>query len=158
MPSKIRLDVHQIQAVNIGLYRTAFDKIVNLSGFEIRPADQSGCVWEFQRPDSGGPGRLLHVEAFLSGGGVTMSVEGTAYMITRQHFTLALAFPSAPRNMWLNESNHKVLPKDDESSLPPGWPPELVAKVIRSRFRRVVIIDESFLLRKIGLRAPLSLR
>jgi hypothetical protein len=158
MPSKTRLDVHQIQSVNIGLYRTAFDKIVDLAGFQIQPTDQSGWVWEFQRPDSGGPGRLLHVEGFLSGGGVTISVEGTAYMITRQHFTLALAFPSAPRNMWLSDSNHKVLPKDDELSLPAGWPRELVAKVIRSRFRKVVIIDESFLLQKIGLRTPLSLR
>ncbi len=75
-------------------------------------------------------------------------------MITRQHFALALAFPSPPHTMWLTDANHKILPREDVSFLPAEWPREMVKKVIRLRFRKIIIIDESFLLRKIGLRTP----
>ena len=158
MQRKTRLDVHQIQAVNLGMFRSAFDRIVELSGFQMQPGDNTGCVWNFQHPESGERGRLLHVEGYLGKGGINISVNGMAYLITRQHFTLALAFPSAPRTMWLTDSNHKVLPNGGEKQFPAEWPKEMIKRVIRSRFRKVVIIDESYLLQKIGLRTPASLR
>lgn len=154
MQYKTRLDVHQIDSINLGMYRSPFDKIVDLGGIEVAPVDQSGYVWKFTHPASGEKGRLLHMEGYLGDQPVVISARGMAYMITRQHFTLALAFPSPPRGMWLTDSNHKILPREDLSFLPPGWPREMIKKVIRLRFHKIIIIDESFLLRQIGLRSP----
>lgn len=154
MQYRTRLDVHRIDSINLGMYRSPFDKIVDLGGILIEPADQSGNVWKFAHPASGEKGRLLHVEGYLGERGVVMSGRGMAYIITRQHFALALAFPSPPRGIWLTDANHKVLPRDDVSFLPSEWPRGMIKKVIRLRFRKIIIIDESFLLRQIGLRSP----
>lgn len=154
MQYKTSLDVHQIESINLGMYRSPFDKIIDLGGIQIEPADRSGYVWKFDHPGSGEKGRLLHMEGYLSERGVVISGRGMAYMITRQHYTLALAFASSPRRMWLTDSNHKILPREDVSFLPPEWPREMIKKVIRLHFRKIVIIDESFLLRQIGLRSP----
>lgn len=154
MAQKTQLDVHQISSVNLGIYRAQFDRIVELGGIRIQPTDETGCIWKFAHPDSGERGRLLHVEGYLGGNGVVMSGRGMAYLITRQRFALALAFPSAPRTMWLTDANHKKLPRDDESLLPGGWPQEMIKSVIRLRFRKILIIDEAYLLRQIGLRSP----
>ena len=154
MQYKTRLDVHQINSINLGMYRTPFDKIVDLGGIHVEPADRSGYVWKFAHPGSGEKGRLLHVEGYLGEQGVVISGRGMAYMITRQHYTLALAFPSPPRGMWLTDANHKILPREDDSFVPAEWPKGLIKMVIRLRFRKIIIIDESFLLRQIGLRTP----
>ena len=155
---KNRLDVHQIDSTNLGLYRDSFDRVVELSGFQLQPVQGSGYIWEFQHPPSNERGRLLHVEGFLRDSGMAMSVKGTAYLVTRQDFTLALAFPTSPRSLWLTDGKYKVIPKDEERAYPSAWPHEMVAKIVRSRFRKVVIIDESYLLRMIGLRTPLTHR
>ncbi len=158
MVRKNRLDVHQIDTTNLAVYRDSFDRVMELSGFQLKPVPGTNFVWEFQHPPTSERGRLLHVEGYLRDGNVSMSVNGIAYMITRQDYTLALVFPTSPRTVWLTESNHKVLPKDGQKAYPATWPKELVAKIIRFRFRKLVIIDESYLLQLIGLRAPLSHR
>jgi hypothetical protein len=127
---------------------------MELSGFRLKPVERSNCIWEFQHAESNEKGRLLHVEGFLSDGLLSMSVKGTAYMITRQDFTLALLFSSPARTMWLSQANYKVLSKDDPKVCPAEWPKEMIARVIRARFRTVVVLDEAFLLEKIGLRPP----
>jgi len=58
------------------------------------------------------------------------------------------------RAMWLNQSNYKVLPKDTPNLCPEEWPREMVARIIRARFRTVLVLNEAFLLEKIGLRPP----
>ena len=149
---KNRLDVFPVHATNLGVLRDPFDKVVELSGFQLKPVGNSHCIWDFQHAESQEKGRLLHVEGFLGGGLVSMSVSGTAYMVTRQDFTLALLFSSQPRGMWLNDAKYKVLPKDESKFFPPEWPKEIISRIIRARFRTVVILDESVLLKKIGLR------
>lgn len=151
---KSRLDVHHVQSTYIGIYREPFDKVMEISGFRLKPVERSNCVWEFHHPGSNERGRLLHVEGFLTEELVSMSVKGTAYMVTRQDYTLALLFSSPARAMWLSQSNYKVLPKDGAGICPEEWPREMVARVIRSRFRTVLVLDEAFLLEKIGLRPP----
>lgn len=154
MQHKTRLDVHRINSVNVGIYRAKFNQVVDLGGIKLVPDDRTGCVWQFSHPGSGERGRMLHVDGYLGDNSVVMSGKGMAYMITRQQFALALAFPNSPRTMWLTEGNHKILPKNDVGMFPPEWPREMIKSVIRLRLRKIVIIDESFLLRQIGLRTP----
>lgn len=152
MLRKNRVDVHNVQSTNLGIYREPFDKVVELTGFRLTPVQNSHCIWDFQHSESNEKGRLLHVQGFLAGGMVTMSARGTAYMVTRQNFTLALLFSSPPRGMWLSEEKFKVLPKESSRAYPPDWPQDLISKIIRARFRTVVILNEAALLEKIGLR------
>ncbi len=63
--------------------------------------------------------------------------------------------PGAPRRIRLSETRHRVLPKDGKRVWPAHWPEELVARVIKVRWRTVVILDEGYLLRRIGLRGAL---
>ncbi len=147
-----RIDVHPVQSTNLGVVRESFDKVVEFSGFQLKQVEHSHCIWDFHHPESNEKGRLLHVEGFFAGGLISMSVRGTAYLVTRQDFTLALFFSSRPRGMWLNEERYKILPRQAGKSFPPEWPLAMVSRIIRARFRTVVILDEAALLEQIGLR------
>ena len=149
-----KIDIHQIQSVNLGIIRTPFDRVMEVSGFSVRPVEGDASVWDFHHTASGEKGRLLHMEGFLGKRPVAVNGRGQAYLITRQGFTLALMFPSAPRRMKLNQANFKVLPPIAGKHYPQAWPAEMVSKVIRSRFRTIVLLDEAYLLKKIGLREP----
>ena len=152
MPPRNRLDVYNIQSVNVAIFREAFDRVVELTGFQLQPVKDSTYIWDFQHPETLSRGRLLHVEGFLREGLISMSNRGTAYLVTRQEYSLALVFPTAPRGMRLNKTSFKVISKEDRKAYPSGWPERAVAQVIRSRFRKFVILDEAFLLEIIGLR------
>lgn len=152
MLRKNRLDVFPVHNTNLGVLRDTFDKVVELSGFHLKPVENSHCIWDFQHAESQEKGRLLHVEGFLGAGLVSMSVRGTAYMVTRQDFTLALLFSTQPKGMWLTEAKYKVLSKEQPKLFPPEWPKEIISRIIRARFRTVIILDESVLLKEIGLR------
>ena len=151
-----KVDIHQIHSINLGLNRESFERVVDLSGFLLTPFGDTHYIWDFQHPETGEQGRLLHVEGFLGGGGVSFSVKGQAYLITRQGLTLALLFPISSRRKILNPAAYKIIPKTKKKIIPVSWPLEMVSKVIRSNFRQVVIINESFLLEKIGLKTTKS--
>ena len=148
-----RLDIHQIQTANLGIFRESFDRVAELPSLNLRPVEESICIWEFDCPQTGERGRLMDVDGFLSNGRVSLSVAGMAYLITRQGFTLALLFPAHPRRVRLTETNYKILPNEDRNAMPPHLPRDLISQVIRHRFRKILIVDQTYLLSKIGLRA-----
>ncbi|MEE8396228.1 MAG: hypothetical protein V3S29_09250 [bacterium] len=147
------VDIHPIDSTNLGVYREPFDRVVDITGFTLWPVAGSNFVWDFQHPGTLERGRLLHVEGFLKGGSVALNHRGQAYVVTRQDFSLALLFPSTPRRISLGGGNYKILPKDSKKAFPAGWPRALISQIVRARFRTVVIINEAFLLEKIGLRS-----
>lgn len=148
------LDVFRLTAGYIGVYRETFDRVTELDGFELTPVGDTSDTWEFRNPMTGQRGRLLDVDGHLSDDPIAINTRGRAYMITRQDFTLALLFPGNPQRIRLNESRYKVLhPEASRRPLfPPEWPEGLVAKVIRMRLRKILILEEIFLLKQIGLR------
>ncbi len=150
---KSRLDLHKIQGINLGLFREAFDQVVSLEGILLRPSEDSSVIWGYENPFSGERGRMLDVEGFLGTGPVSLSFRGLVYTITRQGFTLALAFPAEPKRVQLNRTRHRVLSRREDLPLPSAWPEELIQNRIRLRFRRVAVLDEQYLLREIGLRS-----
>lgn len=149
------LDVYRVHGHNLGVFREAFDRVMELEGFELMPVAGAPEVWEFRNLASGQRGRLLNVAAFLHPDPVALTTRGRTYMITRQDFTLALLFPGASWRLRLNQTRHKTLALDGRPLFPDQWPRELVSRVIRARFRTIVILNESFLLQQIGLRSPL---
>jgi hypothetical protein len=154
-PRKNLLDVYRLRGVYLGLFREAFDRVLELEGFELTPVAGAPEVWEFRNPEAGLRGRLLNVAGYLHPEPVRLSTRGRAYLITRQDFTLALQFPGLPWRLHLNRTRHKPVALEGRLPYPDDWPRELVMRAIRVRFRTIVILDEAFLLQQIGLRAPL---
>ena len=136
----------------LGVFRDRFDRVVELQGFELTPVQGTSEVWNFRNPLSGQRGRLLNVAGYLDDAPISLTTWGRAYMITRQDYTLALLFPGAPRRIKLNQARYKVLDVNTKPPYPRHWPTGLVTRVIRLRLRNIIILDESFLLRQIGLR------
>ena len=136
----------------LGVFRDRFDRVVELQGFELTPVEGASEVWNFRNPLSGQRGRLLNVKGYLDDAPISLTTRGRAYMITRQDYTLALLFPGAPRRIKLNQARYKVLDVNAKPRYPRHWPTGLVTRVIRMRLRNIIILDESFLLRQIGLR------
>ena len=150
------LDIYPVGSGHVGIFRDPFEKVMELEGFELTPTENASEIWEFSHPDSGIRGRLLNVEGFLGDEPVSLTTRGRAYMITRQNFTLALLFPGSPRRLKLSESRFKVVAKDsDPGAVLAAWPAAAIDKVIRHRFRNIVILEEAFLLQQIGLRGKI---
>jgi hypothetical protein len=148
------LDVYLVHGVYLGIFREAFDRVMELEGFELTPVAQAPEVWEFSNPGAALRGRLLNIAAYLHPGPVALTTRGRAYLITRQNFTLALLLPGSPWRLHLNRTRYKPVALDGRLPYPEDWPRELVSQVIRTRFRTVAILDEAFLLQQIGLRPP----
>ncbi|HKI98494.1 MAG TPA: hypothetical protein VKB51_08495 [bacterium] len=149
------LDVYRVHDAYLGIYREAFDRVMELQGFELTPVPEAPEVWEFRNPDEALHGRLLNVAGYLHPDPVALTTKGRAYMITRQNFTLALLFPGSPWRLHLNRTRYKLISQERSMLYPVEWPREMVTRVIRTRFRNLVILNEAFLLQQIGLRAPL---
>jgi len=148
------LDIHRVHDLHLGIYREPFDRVMELGGLELKPVNGAPEVWEFRDPASPLHGRLLNVEGFLHPDPVALTTRGRAYMVTRQDFTLALLLPGAPWRLQLARTRHKPVALEGALPYPGEWPRELVSRVIRARFRTIVILDEAYLLQQIGLRAP----
>jgi len=151
------LDVYRLAFGQFGVYRETFDKVTELDGFELTPVKDASEVWEFRNPLTGQRGRLLNVDGYLSENPVALNTQGRAYMITRQDFTLALLFPGRPQRLRLNQTRYKVLDpeKTRRPLFPDDWPREAIGKVIRIRLRKILILEEGFLLKRIGLRGDI---
>lgn len=152
---KSLLDVFPFDPFHLGVYRESFDRVAELAGFELTPVEGATEMWNFRNLKSGQRGRLLDVAGFLSDAPVALSTRGRAYMVTRQDFTLALLFPGAPWRIKLSQAKYKVVTAATRPQCPNAWPEKLVTRVIRFRFRNIVIVDEEFLLQQIGLRGSL---
>lgn len=150
------LDVYRVHGHHLAVFREAFDRVLELQGFELTPVNGTPEVWEFRSAEASLRGRLLDVTAYLHSEPVALTTKGRTYMITRQEFTLALLLPGAPWRLRLNQTRHKPVPLEGRLPYPEQWPQELVSRVIRTRFRNVIILNEAFLLEQIGLRAPLK--
>lgn len=148
------LDVYRVHGHYLGVFREAFDRVLELEGFELTPVNAAPEVWEFRSAEAAIRGRLLNVAGYLHPDPVALTTKGRTYMITRQDFTLALLLPGAPWRLRLNQTRHKPVPVDGRPPYPADWPREMVTRVIRTRFRNIIILNESFLLEQIGLRAP----
>ena len=148
------LDVYCVHGARLGIFREAFDRVLELEGFQLTPVVNTPEVWEFRNPALSLHGRLLNVAGFLHPDPVALNTKGRAYLITRQDFTLALLFQGAPWHLQLNRTRHKAMAVEGRLPYPERWPGELVTRVIRARFRTIVILDEAYLLQQIGLRGP----
>lgn len=146
------LDVYHVEGVYVGVLREEFERVVGMEGCELSLDPGDAEVWQFRHAGASLHGRLLNVAAFLHPGRVALNTRGRAYTVTRQDFTLALMFPGAPRRLHLDRVRHRVVQLDGRRPYPEQWPRELVRQVIRTRFRTIVILNESFLLQQIGLR------
>jgi hypothetical protein len=148
------LDIFRINGTNLAIHREPFERVMELEGFELTPVGNRPEIWEFRNPVTGQRGRLMNVQGYLNDDPVFLNTEGRAYMITRQDFTLALLFPGIPRRIKLNKTRHKVLPLGAGRNplAPASWPDGTVTRAIRVRFSNILILEEEFLLRQIGLR------
>lgn len=147
------LDVYPVAGYHLGIFREPFERVQALHGLELRPVVEQPECWDFHNPVSGERGRLLSMSAYLSSDPIALNTQGRSYMVTRQDFTLALLFPGAPKRIKLNETRHTIIVGSRRPTYPEEWPKGVVQQVIRLRFRTIVILDEVFLLRQIGLRA-----
>ncbi len=152
MQNKNRLDIHKIDNVRLGIFREPFDRVGELAGCSIRPVSGDSSCWDFTNEVTNDRGRLLDVAGMLTGSHITMTSSAVAYMVTRQGYTLALLFPGAPRKLKLNRVRFQLVKDEQKYQYPPGWSRDLIARVIRLRFRNIVIIDENYFLSRIGLR------
>ena len=152
---KSLLDTYAVNGATLGLSREPFDRVVELKGFELTPVEGAPEVWQFQHARNGLRGRLLDVTGFLYDVPVALSTRGRAYMVTRQDFTLALVLPGVPKRLKLNEIKYSIVPRDKRLPYPNVWPAELITRVIRFRWRNIVILNETYLLKQIGLRGSL---
>ena len=149
------LDIHRVHGYRLGVFRDAFERVVELKGFQLTPVNGAPEIWNFNSAESGLRGRLLDVVSYLAPEPVSLNTEGRAYMITRQDYTLALVFPGAPTRLRLNEVRHTVVDLQRKQPFPAHWPREMVGSVIRYRLRNTILLNDAFLLEQIGLRAPL---
>ena len=152
MDQKNRLDLHQIDHVHVGIFRESFERVAPLNGYVLQPLPDVSCTWEFRSSEGSERGRLLDVAGYLADSRVALSARGLLYMTTRQGFTLALLFPAGPRRLRLSEARYKVVGGDPASLAPAGWPEAPITRVIQVRWRKVLLLDEKFLLGLIGLR------
>ena len=152
MQAKNRLDIYKINDVRLGVFREPFDRVGELAGYSVRAVADNPTCWEFSNKETNEHGRLLDVTGLLCGKHVKLTSKGMAYMVTRQGFTLALLFPGAPRKIRLNAVRFSILKEEKNFAYPQDWPREMIARVIKVRFRHVVIINEKYLLSQIGLR------
>jgi len=146
-----RLDIYTIDNIRVGIFREPFDRVRELNGFLIQPVEGNPVCWDFTLDESGQRGRMLDVPGLLHGDHVTLSAGGLAYLITRQGFTLALLFPKGPRRVKLNQVRFRNV-EEGKYEYPAAWPREMISRVIRYRFKNVVLINEAFLLAQIGMR------
>jgi len=144
-PRTNRYDVYRIQNVHLGVAREAFDRVVNLSGFQLRPTDQP-YLWDFRHSHGGERGRLLHVEGFLGGTSIALLPGSQAYLVEHKGKTRGLLFPPTPKRMRVNYEAHRVVPLEKLKGFPSHWPKQLVSKVLRVRIRDLVLLDQAFLL------------
>ena len=151
------LDVYQVGANRVGIFRESFERVMELDGFELTPSGEVHEIWDFTNSISGLRGRLINVEGYLGDSTLTLTTQGRAYLVTRQEFTLGLLFPSAPRRLKLSEIRYRVLPdKEQRAALPLLWPVGAVDRVIRHRFRNIIILEDGFFLEQIGLRGKVE--
>lgn len=142
----------QFKEWNLGLYRDAFDEVASLSGFKLAPIEGVREIWNFKSLNSGKRGRMMDISGYLSDEPISLNAKGTAYMITRQDYTLALLLPPALGRLNMNEARYKVMDNPRKTPFPATWSKEMVAKVIRHKWKNIIILDEAYLLGRIGLR------
>lgn len=151
------LDIYQVGANRVGIFRESFEQVMKLDGFELTPSGEVHEIWNFTNSISGLRGRLINVDGYLGDSPLTLTTRGRAYLVTRQDFTLGLLFPEAPRHLKLSEIRYRVLPdKEQRAALPLLWPVDAVDRVIRHRFRNIIILEDGFFLEQIGLRGKVE--
>ena len=151
------LDIYQVGANRVGIFRESFERVMELDGFELTPSGDVHEIWNFTNETSGLRGRLINVDGYLADSPLTLSTQGRAYLVTRQEFTLGLFFPGAPKRLKLSEIRYRVLPdKEQRAALPLLWPVDAVDRVIRHRFRNIIILEDGYFLEQIGLRGKVE--
>ena len=150
---KFLLDVFKCRNLYLGVYREPFTRVMELTDLELISVEGASEIWSFRQTLGGLRGRLIDVVGYLHDDPISLNGHGQTYMITRQDYTLALLFPGSPFQINLNEVRHKELNKEEKSYYPSAWPKEMVSRVIRYKWKNIIILDEAFLLKQIGLRA-----
>jgi len=144
--------VFKCRGFHLGVHREPFTRVMELPGLELIPVEGATEVWGFRQPMGGVRGRLIDVVGYLHDDPISLNGHGRTYMVTRQDFTLALLFPGTPFQINLNEVRYKELKPGEKPYYPPNWPQEMVSRVIRYKWNNIIILDEAFLLKQIGLR------
>jgi len=150
---KFLLDVFKCRNLYLGVYREPFTRVMELTDLELISVEGASEIWRFRQTAGGLRGRLIDVVGYLHDDPISLNGHGRTYMVTRQDYTLALLFPGSPFQINLNEARHKELNKEEKTYFPSSWPPEMVSRVIRYKWKNIIILDEAFLLKQIGLRA-----
>ena len=140
-----RLDIHPVEDIQLGIFRDPFERVETLSGYLLRPSKLSPVVWGF-RKGSAPAGYLMDVAGHLLSSYATFPQNGTVYLLNHKGHRMGLLFPPPSYSLDLTRTKVKILPGETPALYPEGWPGKLVTAVIRYRFRKVIVLNERFLL------------
>jgi hypothetical protein len=142
--------------MNLALPPEGFDWIGAVTGCLLTPLPESPLLWRFRNPETGDEGRLLNVPGLLDGALVSVASRGRLYVARRPGAALALFMPGKPRHAALVDDRRKDLnPETARQPLYPAhWPKAAILRVLRVRFRTVVVLDPGYLLARFGTAPP----
>jgi hypothetical protein len=135
----------------------AFTRIFRPTGCRLDPIEGFPVVWQYTAAE-GRRGAVLNVPGFLNGGTVSIASRGWLYERERDGQASALFMPGSPKRMRLSETRHKVVAPDSAGAplYPEGWSKAAVLRVIRVRFRTIVVLDAEYLLAQVPHLPPLA--
>jgi hypothetical protein len=151
MSDKQAVDVFTDDDGHLALPVEPFRRIFRPTGCRLDPIEGFPVVWQFTEGKGGRSGVVLNVLGFLNGGAMSISSRGWLYETERDGRQVALFLPGSPKRMRLSETRYKVLAPEPAGAplFPAAWPKEAVLRVIRARFRTIVVLNAEFLLAQV---------
>jgi hypothetical protein len=156
MSDKQAVDVFTEDDGHLALPVEPFRRILRPTGCRLDPIDGFPVVWRFTEGQGGQSGVVLNVLGFLNGGAMSISSRGWLYETERDGHPVALFLPGGPKRMRLSETRYKVLTAEAGGAplFPAAWPKEAVLRVIRVRFRTIIVLNAEFLLAQVPRLPP----
>jgi hypothetical protein len=133
-----------------------FRNILRPTGCRLDPMEGFPVVWRYTVGPQDRQGVVLNVAGLLNGGPISISSRGWLYEAERDGRFLALFMPGSPKRLRLGGMRYKVLsPETARTPLyPEGWPKQAVQRVVRVRFRTIVVLNAEYLLAQVPQLAP----
>lgn len=150
------MDVFSEGGGQLALPVAPFRSILRPTGCRLDPMEGFPVVWRYTMEPQGRQGVVLNVAGLLNGGPMSISSRGWLYEAEREGRLVALFMPGNPKRLRLGEVRHKVLaPETARTPLyPETWPKEAVQRVLRVRFRTIVVLSAEYLLAQVPRLPP----